>query len=77
MNLRFIRWPLLAMALAVAIPSARVHSQLAPAPGDPVAELQALESANADLIKRQETTLQDLADITETANQVRIFSKRG
>jgi hypothetical protein len=77
MNLRLIRWPLLAIALAMAIPSAHVHSQLAPAPGDPLAELRAMEGANDDLIKRQETTLADLAEITETANQVRIFSKRG
>ena len=36
-----------------------------------------MQTANDDLIKRQEATLADLAEITETANQVRIFSKRG
>ena len=68
---------IVAAALAVALPSARVQSQLAPPPTDPLADLQSMESANDDFIKRQETTLKDLADTTENASQLRIFAKRG
>ena len=66
-----------AVGLAVVLPSTRVHSQLAPPAGDPMADLQSMESANDDFIKRQEATLKDLTETTENANQLRIFAKRG
>ncbi len=72
-------YPLLALTaglMALSLPAARSHSQLAPAPVDPVTELQALQNANDDLLKRQDTTLKDLTDMTDTANEIRIFSRR-
>jgi hypothetical protein len=77
MNLRLLCLSLTIAGLAVALPSARVHSQLAPPPGDPMADLQTMETSNDDFIKRQEATLKDLTDTTEAANQLRIFTKRG
>ena len=67
---------LLAAVLVVALPSGRSRSQLAPAT-DPLAELQAIQTANDDLLKRQDATLKDLTDMTDMANEVRIFSRRG
>ena len=68
--------PLLAVSLALLLPATRSQSQLAPVPTDPLAELQALQAANDDLLKRQDATLKDLSDMTDTANEVRIFSRR-
>jgi hypothetical protein len=76
----YLRLPCLlviAAGLAVALPSTRSHSQLAPPAGDPMTDLQSMETANDDFIKRQEATLKDLADTTDMANQMRIFAKRG
>ncbi len=50
---------------------------MAPLPDDPLAAIQALQKANDDLLKRQDDTLKDLTDMTDTANEVRIFSRRG
>jgi hypothetical protein len=77
MNTRLACLLVTAVGLAVALPSTRVHSQLAPPASDPMADLQSMESANDDLIKRQEATLKDLTDTTENASQLRIFAKRG
>ncbi len=77
MNTRLAFLLVTAVGLAVALPSARVHSQLAPPAGDPLADLQTIQTANDDLIKRQEATLKDLADTTDVADQVRILAKRG
>jgi hypothetical protein len=77
MPVRPIGLILAAACVAVTLPTARVHSQLPTPSSDPMADLQAIENANEDFIKRQDTTLQDLTDITETANQLRIFTKRG
>ena len=69
---------LLAAALLVCtLPSARLKSQALALPAEPLAALQALQTANDDLIKRQETTLKDLTDITADAREIRILSKRG
>lgn len=65
------------LGLALLLPSSQVRSQLAPAPADPLVLLQTMQKNNDDLLKRQETTLKDLTDLTEAARQVRIFSKRG
>ena len=64
------------MVLAFALPAGRSHSQLAPV-SDPVTELQNLQSANEDLLKRQDATLKDLTEMTDVANEVRLFSHRG
>jgi hypothetical protein len=77
MNMRLACLLLVATGLGVALPSARVHSQLAPPTGDPLADLQTIETANDDLIKRQEATLKDLSDTTDDANQLRIYARRG
>ena len=69
---------LLAVALLVCtLPSARLNSQAVPFPTEPLAALQTLQTANDDLIKRQEATLKDLSDITDDAREIRIYSKRG
>ena len=65
-----------AAVLVIGLPSSYVRSQLAP-PSDPLAAMQAMQTANDDLLKRQEATLKDLTDLTDTANQIRIFSRRG
>ncbi len=65
-----------AAALALLLPAPTMHSQLA-APADPLAAIQEMDKANTDLIKRQEATLQDLTEMTDTAREVRLFSKRG
>ena len=75
-----LSFPLLAAVvgvLALSLPASRSHSQLAPAAVDPVAELQALQNANEDLLKRQDATLKDLTEMTDNANEIRIYSRRG
>ena len=63
---------------ALALPCSQVRSQaLPPAPTDPFAALQTLLKTNDDLLKRQEATLNDLVELTGTAHEARIFSKRG
>ena len=62
---------------ALLMPSASVRSQLAPLPNDPGAILQALQQANTDLIRRQETSLKELEDLTTQAREARIFARRG
>ena len=62
---------------ALLTPSASVRSQLAPLPNDPGAILQALQQANTDLIRRQETSLKELEDLTTQAREARIFARRG
>ena len=70
-------YPLLfVVVLALTLPPRHSHSQLAPAT-DPLTELQAQEATNDDLLKRQDTSLKDLTDMTDTAHEVRLFSKRG
>ena len=75
MKLNSIHLLALALGLSVALPNPHIQSQLAPSV-DPTTEMQALQTVNDDLIKRQEATLKDLTDMTATANEVRIFSKR-
>ena len=66
------------VALTLLLPATNSHSQLAPAAsGDPVTELQSLQNANDDLLKRQDATLKDLTEMTDTANEIRIYSRRG
>ncbi len=77
MKISFPTLALLAIALACTLPAASSHSQLAPASTDPQAELQALQTANEDLLKRQDATLKDLTEMTDQANEIRIFSRRG
>ena len=72
----FYPFLLLVAALALTLPAASSRSQLAPPPADAVAELQTLQTANDDLLKRQDATLKDLTDMTDTANEIRIFSRR-
>ena len=77
MKLTFPAFALSAFALTLLLPASRSQSQLAPAPTDPLAQIQAMETANDDLLKRQDTTLKDLTEMTDTANEVRIFARRG
>ncbi len=65
------------LLLALALPASQGRSQLAPLPSDPLVLLQTMQKNNDDLLKRQDTTLKDLTDLTEAARQVRIYSKRG
>ncbi len=76
--MKLLRLPPLfvAAAFAVLLPVAHIESQTV-APADPLAAIQALQTANDDLLKRQDATLKDLSDMTDTAREVRIFSKRG
>lgn len=68
----------LAAFAAMALPCAQLRSQaLLPAPADPVAALQALLKTNEELLKRQEASLAELVELTSTARDARIFSKRG
>lgn len=65
-----------AASLALLLPSPQGRSQQ-PLPTDPLAAIQALSTANDDLLKRQEATLKDLVEMTDTAREVRIFARRG
>ncbi len=67
-----------ALILAFSLSSAQpLRSQLALPAADPATALQALQQANTEMIKRQEATLKELEELTATAREVRIFSKRG
>ncbi len=68
---------LVAILLALLLPSARTHSQVAPLPDDPLAAMQVLQKANDDLLKRQDDSLKSLTEMTNAANEIRIFSRRG
>ena len=68
---------LVAALLVCALPARRLNSQAVPFPAEPLSAMQALETANDDLIKRQEASLKDLTDITADAREIRILSKRG
>ena len=76
MKISFSQALLSAVALATRLPSGHSQSQLA-LPPDPLAQIQAMQTANDDLLKRQDATLKELTDMTATANEVRIFSRRG
>lgn len=65
-----------AAVLALCLPAPRSQSQQ-PLPTDPLAAIQALGTANDDLLKRQEATLKDLVEMTDTAREARIFARRG
>lgn len=65
------------IALALLLPSARMHSQIAPLPDDPLAALQVIQKANDDLLKRQDDSLKSLTEMTNAANEIRVFSRRG
>ncbi len=68
---------LLVALLVCALPSNRLQSQALPPPADPLTAIQALQTANDDLIKRQEATLKDLSDMTDAAREAKIFARRG
>ena len=78
--MKFFSLPVFAaLTLALMLPSARTRSQLAPVPlpDDPLAAIQTLQKTNDDLLKRQDDTLKALTEATTTANEVRIYSRRG
>ena len=68
---------IIVVLLALLLPSARTQSQVAPLPDDPLAGMQVLQKANDDLLKRQDDTLKSLTEMTSTANEIRLFSRRG
>ncbi len=76
--MKYVNVPLFCVvaALALLLPAPCLRSQLA-VPTDPLATIQAMETANDDLLKRQDATLKDLSDMTDTAREVRILAKRG
>ncbi len=74
-NFRYLAFA--GVSLAIFLPSSQVRSQLLAPPADPLVLLQAMETANDDLLKRQEATLKELTDTTTTAREIRIFSRRG
>jgi hypothetical protein len=39
--------------------------------------LQEIKTANAEILKQQEATLQKLDEIEKAANEIRIYTKRG
>ena len=47
------------------------------ASGEIAKALNSAKAANADLLKRQEATLQALDELQKEADQIRIYSKRG
>ena len=67
---------LAAAALTLLLPAPHGRSQQ-PLPLDPLAAIQALSTADDDLLKRQEATLKDLSEMTDTAREAKIFAKRG
>lgn len=74
----FIPQSILAVTLIALLPfPARTQSPVTPMPDDPIAALQVLQKANDDLLKRQDDSLKALTDLTATANEVRLFSRRG
>jgi hypothetical protein len=42
-----------------------------------IRQLQQMKAANQDILKRQETVLQQLQELQKAAEQLKIFSKRG
>lgn len=61
--------------LALAVIPAGLNSQQRPA--STAEMLRAVKAANAELLKRQAATLQQLDELQKQADQVRILSKRG
>jgi riboflavin biosynthesis pyrimidine reductase len=65
---------------ASSVPAAVKVASTKPAPvslDDAIKSLEAIRAANAELLKKQETTLQRLDELEQDAEQLRIFSKRG
>ena len=54
-----------------------LHSQMAPAPKSPLQILTAMKATNADLIEQQKKTLENLDEMLKTAEQIKVFGKRG
>ena len=46
-------------------------------PAIPPRNCSRCRTANDDLLKRQDATLKDLTEMTDTANEIRIYSRRG
>lgn len=69
---------ILCAAAVIWLPCATLRSQLAPAPvGDALADLQAVQKGNDELLKRQAATVEQLNQLIDAAKQARIMSKRG
>jgi len=58
---------------------ARLNSQeiAAPVPKTPQELLTALKASNAELLQKQQKTLQKIDELKQQADQLRIMSKRG
>ena len=76
MNVSFLPLCAFCAVLTCGLPCAQLRSQ-ALAPSDPTTALQTLQTTNDELIKRQETTLKELTDMTTEAREIKVFSKRG
>jgi hypothetical protein len=68
---------LILIAAASLIGASVLRSQDASAPANPMAVLQAVKAANADLIDQQKKTLDGLDDTQKTADTIRTLGKRG
>lgn len=73
-------FPLVVAALVGAawLTPARLHSQEQPpaAPKTALARLVALKAANAELLQKQEKSLEKLDELQKQADQLRIWTKR-
>ena len=62
-------------------PATTVKSPAAPETASPtqtaLKALQAMKAANEEILKQQAATLQKLDEIEKTANEIRIYTKRG
>lgn len=70
------RYLVIAMAV-LGLVTARLHSQMPAGNQTPEALLQTIKAKNAELLTKQEATLQALDEAAKTAEQIKIFAKRG
>ncbi|MEP7015886.1 MAG: hypothetical protein ABI925_10635 [Verrucomicrobiota bacterium] len=61
----------------VAAPAAQASSSNSDALQPVLKALQEMKTANEEMLKKQEATLQQLDDLQKAAEQLKIFSKRG
>jgi len=66
----------LAITLALLASGARLNSQESAAGASPRQLLAALKASNAELLQKQEKTLQKLDELKKQAEQLRILTKR-
>ena len=65
----------LIFAATLLLAGTRLHSQSAALSGH-AAQLEAMRAANADLLKRQEKTIETLEQLRQAAEQIKAMGKR-